>query len=32
MAASVVSLSHDIEEKGLHIIVKRFVVQEKFGK
>lgn len=32
MAASVVSFSHDIEEKRLHVIVKCFVVQEKLGK
>lgn len=32
MTAGVVSLSHDIEEERLHVVIKGFVVQEKFGK
>lgn len=32
MAAGVVGFSHDIEEKRLHVVVERFVVQEEFGK
>ena len=32
MAASVVGLGHDVEEKRLHVVIQRFVVQEKFGK
>lgn len=29
VAAGVVSLRHDVEEEGFHIIIKGFVVQEK---
>lgn len=32
MAAGVVSLGHDIEEKRLHVVVEGFVVQKEFGK
>lgn len=32
MAAGVVSLGHDIEEKRLHVVIQRFVVQEQFSK
>lgn len=32
MTASVIGLRHHIEEKRLHIVVQRFVVQEEFGK
>lgn len=32
MAAGVVGLSHDVEEKRLHIIVQGFMVQKKLGE
>lgn len=32
MAAGVVGLSHDVEEKRLHVVVQRFVVQEELGE
>lgn len=32
MAAGVVSLSHDIKEERLYVVVQRFVVQEEFCK
>lgn len=32
MAAGVVSLGHDVEKERLHVVIKSFVVQEKFGE
>lgn len=32
MAASVVGLSHDVEEERLHVVVQGFMVQKELGK
>lgn len=32
MAASVVGLRHDVEEKRLNVVVQRLVVQEELGE
>lgn len=32
MAARVVGLGHDIEEKRLHVVVQCFMIQEELGE
>lgn len=32
MAACVVCLSHNVEQKGFHVVVQSLVIQEELGK